>query len=68
MEYNIQKDTHQYQKSKNEIMDFLHHIFSKLMGNSTPKVAFISQGREGEVVYQEGFKEIRFYMEFGGRM
>lgn len=36
------------------------------MGNSTPKVAFISQGREGEVVYQEGFKEIRFYMEFGG--
>lgn len=66
MEYNIQKDTHQYQKSKNEIMDFLHHVFSKLMGNSTPKVAFISQGREGEVVYQEGFKEIRFYMEFGG--
>ena len=47
-------------------MDFLHHIFSKLISNSSPKVAFKSHGREGEVVYQEGFKEIKFYMEFGG--
>ena len=45
---------------------FLKVIFSKIKLTSVPKVAFISQGCEGEVVYQEGFKEIRFYMEFGG--
>lgn len=29
-------------------------------------VTFASYGREGEAVYREGTKELRFYMEFGG--
>lgn len=29
-------------------------------------VTFSSYGREGEAVYREGTKELRFYMEFGG--
>ena len=30
------------------------------------RLEFISQGREGTVIYHEGRKQIRFYMEMGG--
>lgn len=46
-------------------MNWLYQFFTSF-SKSSRQLEFISQGREGEVVYREGLSEIRFYMEFGG--
>ncbi len=47
-------------------MHLLNHIFSKLISKSSRRIEFLNHGREGEVVYSQGLREIKFYMEFGG--
>ena len=41
------------------LLNYFKNIFRSL--------GFVSHGREGAVIYYEGLKQIRFYMEFGGR-
>ncbi len=50
----------------NEDLDLREKIKIKTLGKVFRFVEYVSQGREGEVIYHEGFKSIRFYMEFGG--
>lgn len=42
------------------------YLLLSFLKNILRSLSFVSHGREGEVIYNEGLKQIRFYMEFGG--
>lgn len=42
------------------------NIIDKTIDKFTRRLEYVSQGRGGEVIYHEGKKSIKFYMEMGG--
>lgn len=50
----------------NEDLILREKIIKKTMNKINRRLEYISQGRDGEVIYIEGEKRIKFYMEIGG--
>lgn len=50
----------------NEDLELREKSIKKTVAKITRRLEYISHAREGEVVYIEGEKKIRFYMEMGG--
>ncbi len=50
----------------NEDLLLRQAIIDKTINKITRRLEYISQGRGGEVIYLEGNKSIKFYMEMGG--
>lgn len=50
----------------NEDLILRQNIIDKMIDKFTRRLEYVSQGRSGEVIYQEGKKSIKFYMEMGG--
>jgi hypothetical protein len=50
----------------NEDLILRENVIASIFDKIFRRVSYVSYGREGEVVYREGDKTIRFYMEMGG--
>jgi len=50
----------------NEDLIWRQNIIDKTIDKFTRRLEYVSQGRGGEVIYHEGKKSIKFYMEMGG--
>ncbi len=44
----------------------INMVFGKSSGKTSPQLTYSENGRCGYIYYQERFKEIPFYYEFGG--